>query len=370
MPPVHLSSSVVLERVVLAIFIAISGALAYGTATGLVLPLVTPFAATVGLIFSSLLLVRRFQSLPEVKQKRKIRAELKNTQAELAKNEGDLKRLSADKSRLDQDEQRRISELTTKQHDCDHNERRESEEIDRELQRILASLNSQQQSLYQAESNEIAQARQTLQKQSYISSLTSYDISNAKIPGIGSELKKRLSARGIRTAADIVNIHVVLTGRGRHTHETAYIEIPGGRRVHVAGIGSVKASALLSWCQRVQTQLGSQTPQSLPLTQEAAIKTKYRAQRQSLGTQETRTKQEAQQKKERAREKYQRDREALAKQLHGVRDQFAKSRLALDQKLQQKNLSEKRWILERTKRSLQVYHQANFSAYLKRILFL
>jgi hypothetical protein len=54
----------------------------------------------------------------------------------------------------------------------------------------------------------------------------------------------------------------------------------------------------------------------------------------------------------------------LAKLLHDVRGQFAKRRLALDQELQQKNLSEKRWTLERTKLALQIYHQANFAAYL------
>jgi len=142
-----------------------------------------------------------------------------------------------------------------------------------------------------------------LQNQSYTSSLTRYDLSNAKIPGIGSELKKRLSAHGIRTAADIVNVHIVRTGVGRYGHinDTAYIEIPGGRRVHVEGIGSTKAAALQSWRQSVQSKLGSQTPQSLPHAQEAAIRTKYRAQRQLLETQEIKMKQEAQQKKERCR---------------------------------------------------------------------
>jgi len=133
-----------------------------------------------------------------------------------------------EKSRLDQDEKRKVDEFTTKQNDWDHNERRDTEAIDREFQRTLTNLHSQQQSLDQAESHEIAQALQVLQKQSYTSSLTSYNLSTARIPGIGSELKKRLSAQGIRTAADIVNIHVVRTGWGRHVHETAYIEVVGG----------------------------------------------------------------------------------------------------------------------------------------------
>jgi len=272
--------------------------------------------------------------------------------------------------RLDQDEKRKVEALTTKQHNCDQDERRDIEAIDRELQKTLAHLNSQQQSLHQAESHEIAQALQLVQNQYSMSSLTNYDISKAKIPGIGSELKKRLSAHGIRTAADIVNIHVIWTGAGRHVHETAYIEIPGGRRVHVEGIGSIKASALQSWRQSVQTKLGSQAPQSLRPAQEAAIRANYRDQRQPLEMQEFKTKLEAQQKKKSVREKYQRDREALAKQLQSVRDQFAQSRLALDQKPQQNSLSEKRWTLERTKRELRAYHQATFATYLKRILFL
>ena len=178
------------------------------------------------------------------------------------------------------------------------------------------------------------------------------------------------ATHGIRTAADIVNIHVVLSGWAQHGYEAAYIEVPGGRKVHVEGIGSTKASALQSWRLSVQTKLGSHAPQLLPPAQETAIRAKYRAQRQPLEIQEVKTKQEAQQKKERVREKYQHEREVLAKQLQDVRNQFAQSRLALDQKSQQKNLSEKRWTFERAKRELQAYRQANFATYLRSILYL
>ena len=169
-----------------------------------------------------------------------------------------------------------------------------------------------------------------------------------------------------------MNVHVVQQGLGRYgyVHETAYIEGPGGRRVHVEGIGFTKASALRSWRLSVQAKLGSQTPQSLPPAQEAAIRAQYRAQRQPLEMQEIKTKQEAQQKKERVREKYQHEQEGLVKQLQDIRNQFAQSRLAFDQEPQQKNLSEKRWTLDRAKRELQAYHQANFAAYLRRILSL
>ena len=369
-PPVHLSGSVVLERSVLAFVVAVMGALVYGTVIGLLLPHETLSAIAAVLLSTSLVLLYRFQTLPEIQQKRRVRAELQDVQAELAKSESDLRQLAVNKSRLDQDEKRQVDELTTKQHDCDKNERRDIEAIDREMQNTLAHLNSQHQSVDQAESHEIAQALQVLRNQSYTASLTSYALSNARIPGIGSELKKRLSAQGIRTAADIVNIQVVPTGWGRHVHETAYIEVVGGRKVHVEGIGSTKASALLAWRQRVQAQLGSQVPQSLPPAQEAAIKAKYRAQRQSLEMQAVKTKQEAQQKKERIREKYQCDREALTKQLQSVQDQCAQSRLALDPKPQQNNFSEKHWTLEKAKRQLQAYHQANFAVYLRRILCL
>jgi len=295
---------------------------------------------------------------------------LQCVQAELAKGESNARQLAIEKSRLNQDEKSQVDKLTTQQHDCDKHERRDIETIDREIQYALAYLNAQHQSLDQAEAHEIAQALQVLRNQSYTASLTNYALSNASIPGIGSELKKRLSAQGIRTAADIVNIHIVPTGWGRRVHETAYIEVVGGRKVHVEGIGATKASALLAWRQRVQAQLGSQAPQSLPPAQEVVIKAKYRTQRQSLEMQTVKTKQEAQQKKEKIREKSQRDREALTKLLQSLRNQFAQSRLALDQKLQQNNASEKHWTLERAKRQLQAYHHANFAAYLRRILCL
>jgi hypothetical protein len=369
-PPVYLSGSVAFERVIMAFIVTVMSAVVYGTAIGLLLPYETLSAVTAALISTLVFLRYRFQSLPEIQQKRMARAELQRVQAELAESESNFRQLAGDKSRLDQDEKRRIDELVTRQHDSDKNERRDIESIDRKMQNTLALLNSQQQSLDRAEFYEIAQALQVLQNQSYTASLTSYALSNTSIPGIGSALKKRLSAQGIRTAADIVNIHVVPTGWGRHIHETAYIEVVGGRKVHVEGIGATKASALLAWRQRVQAQLASQAPQSLPPAHEAAIKAQYRAQRQSLEMQMSKTKQEAQQNKEKVREKSQRDRDALTKQLQNVRDQFAQRRLTLDQTLQQNNFAEKHWTLERAKRQLQAYDHATFAAYLKRIFCL
>ena len=83
----YLSGSVSLERGVLAFVVAVMSALVYGTAIGLLLPYETLFAVTAVLISTSLFLLFRFQSLPEIQQKRRVRAELQSIQAELAKSE-------------------------------------------------------------------------------------------------------------------------------------------------------------------------------------------------------------------------------------------------------------------------------------------
>jgi hypothetical protein len=358
------------ERAGVVALMAIAGALIAGAMHGLILPGTVPFIIAAGLMSVTLFLAYRFSSCPEVQQKRKMQAELRRIRAEMAKNEDDMQRLTVDKRRLDQEESSRVKEFAAKQRDCDHREQQEIAKIDHDLQRVLKPLTTQRQALSQAESADIAQVLHTIQQQSRTANLASYDLRHATIPGIGPELKKRLSANGIRTAADIVDVHIVRTGWGRRVHETAYIEVPGGRRVHVEGIGSKKVSALWSWCHNIQIKVRSQATQSSQHAQESAIRAKYRAQRQTLDAQESREKQEGQQKKELIREKYRRERDGLVKQLQSIHDQFARSRLAIDQRGQQKNFSDKQWILERVKWELQAYHQVNLMTYVKRVLFL
>lgn len=185
-------------------------------------------------------------------------------------------------------------------------------------------------------------------------------------------MKKRLLDAGIRSAADIINIHIAQSGWGRYSHEVAYIEISGQRRVHVEGIGPKKAQALLSWRQNIVSIFKSRMPQSLPTAQETVIRSKYQAQRQSIDRQEIDAKNDSRQRKEAVLGKYRQEQDALTNQLHDFRDQLAKQRRDLDPKIRQqkKHLSEKHWALAKVQREFDGFRQVNFIVYLKRVLFL
>jgi hypothetical protein len=185
-------------------------------------------------------------------------------------------------------------------------------------------------------------------------------------------MKKRLSDAGIKSAADIINIHIAQSGWGRYSHEVAYIEISGQRRIHVEGIGPTKAQALLSWKRDIESRFRGHMPQSLPTAQETVIRSKYQAQRQSIDRQEIDANYNARQRKEEVLGKYRQEQDALTNQSHDFRDQFAKQRRDHDQKIrqQEKHLSEKHWTLAKVQREFDAYRQVNFAVYLKRVLFL
>jgi hypothetical protein len=220
------------------------------------------------------------------------------------------------------------------------------------------------------------------------------------IEGIGSAMKQRLLASGIRTAADIFNVHIIQTRRGHHPNKIAYIEVPGRGRVHVQGINPKKANAFLSWKRNIESRFRSHMPQFLPANQEIAIKSKYQAQRQSLDLQEASAMQNAKQKKntiqakyqqeqntlikqsqdmqnqltkrkDAVRTKYQQERDTLTKQLQDIPNYFANQRKDLKDKIrkERKRIIEKRWLLDGVQREIAAYRQVDFTTYLKPVLF-
>ena len=181
-----------------------------------------------------------------------------------------------------------MNEITSRQREFAEKEKYEIERIEVELQNTLARINSEKNNL-----------------------------SKARIPGIGPELKRRLRRAGITTSYDVLNAN------------------------RVRGIGSVKAQALSSW-------------------------------RQSLESRRNSAQRNAKQRRDAVQAKYRQEQNALAKNLQDFRDEFAKQCRGLNQKIGEKKryLFERNENLTKVQQGLNAYRQVNFATYLKRILML
>ncbi len=107
-----------------------------------------------------------------------------------------------------------LSNCDAQQRAFDQTEKNNIDVLQRSLQKSLTDLSQQKQLLIKEETDEILHAQQDLQIQSLTSRLANYSLESASIPGVGAELKRRLSEKGIKTAADIANVHTTSTSWG------------------------------------------------------------------------------------------------------------------------------------------------------------
>jgi hypothetical protein len=179
----------------------------------------------------------------------------------------------------------------------------------------------------------------------------------------------KLILAGVRTAADIVNVQTVGGWQGQPT--VTYVVTSNQRKVRVQGIGPKKAAALLTWRRNLESQVRPNVPRALPPPQEAALRSKYQARRQPLDVQQTRLRQQANQKKDAVRAKYRKDLDALARQLLDVQQGLARQRQELEHRTRdsRKSIAEKQWTAAHMQRELEAYRQITFGSYLKRVVW-
>ncbi len=129
----------------------------------------------------------------------------------------------------------------------------------RAVQSSSNQLQQRIQDLDGAEAREITDFLSALQQRHVHAWMVQATLDNARIPGIGQAFKISLMVSGYRTAFDI--------DRG--------IE-------HISGIGPMRSAALMFWRQQVESQARASAPTSLSRNDEAAIRSKYIAQRNAL----------------------------------------------------------------------------------------
>lgn len=318
----------------------------------------------------TIVLNTRFRARPEMAEKAKLSEERSNLKSEAIKIRANLNKLSSERDKLVQERDNKANEISLKKQTSYQTEKNEFANIDKGLKDTLSRISAERRRITQLEAEEMQKALERVQAQFLTDRLSKFSLSTQRITGIGEEMKRRLTASGINTAADISSIQVVAQGYGSHSHEVAYIIVPNRRKIHVDGIGPKKAQSLLAWRQSLESHLKGYIPKSLDTAQANAIRARYLAQSQSLDLQEANARKTANQAKSTIPEKYRKERAELDRQLTESQKSYAKKIKELDDKiaLELKMEGEKNWSIGRLELRLRGYEKITFSRYLKRTL--
>lgn len=334
-------------------------------AFGLMPVIIFPFAGTglAGVCF--FLLFRRFSSLPVILEKIEKASELRLLEKDYRKIQIRMEKLETEKQTFLKDWNSKLQAIEKNIEKSTKAEKNELDRIESDRKRDLTRIDSELNTLNNAEKSEIAAALKDIQSKYLKIKLSNYYIHNAKIHGIGPKLTSRLIAEGIRTAADIEKVSI--TSSSGFSGDIAYIHLSSGRRTRVKGIGAQRAQAISNWRQRLESQFGHSIPKQLTGPQEAAIRAKKQSKRLALATQKNSIERNATQKTNTVKAKYQQEQNTLAKQLRDTRKSFEDLKQAIDRNIDQvkKILTDKQWPLDRAKRELNAFGEIKFLTYLK-----
>src|SRR5229473_1788402 len=154
---------------------------------------------------------------------------------------------------------------------------RRQEPIDRQLARLKSS-----------KQREIGQRLIKLQQDYVKAWLSRVAIDAYQIPGVGMQLVARLSAAGIRAAADFSGIRYSQGGGAG----IVYFRLASGRLVHVPGIGEVKARRIDQWRQDQAARAARRQPSALPAADLRVIDAQFASQERQLQDERTRVTQQ------------------------------------------------------------------------------
>jgi hypothetical protein len=197
--------------------------------------------------------------------------------------------------------------------------------------------------------------------------LSGHRVSGSRTPGLGLVKSFMLARRGIKTAADFVDVGVwtsVLAGK------SARFKLRDGRTVMVWWVSPEQIDALRAWRHRLEERYESSAPSKLSLDEEQAIKNKYKLHLNKLEEDERKAKEEIQREKNTIKDGYTKRYDSLReeiekhKQAHDATVGRAKAGLAsiCDE------IEKIDWEIKGLEHELSGYQSITFTNYVKEII--
>jgi predicted flap endonuclease-1-like 5' DNA nuclease len=222
------------------------------------------YAFLAGLPSALTLSAIRFFKSPEYKNKKMKFSGIKKKQNEIKETEKDHKRLVEKRDSYNSEHNSKVSNAESKLNSLRQKEMGEVDKVSTPLKTKIAILNKQSQEANREETEAINRALQGV-VQDYISNkLSKHDLASASIQGIGVELKRQLSAHGVKTFGDIIDVSVNYVQHGRFTNSIVQIQVKGRGNVKVPGIGQKKSETLLRYKKSLEQSYLNNAPKTLP----------------------------------------------------------------------------------------------------------
>jgi hypothetical protein len=335
------------------------------SATGRLLPLtVATLAGGVVIVCGAVALGVSYLALPIVRRALAARARVWRLDRHLQTLDRASRRLEVRLAQIDAREADLLEALGARRQAV----LREIREARAAIDRALARFAVERELLDNAEVEALAAALRDLRHRHAAAHLAAYSVLTAAIPGLGTQLKLRLLAAGIRTAAQVRDLHIAAVGGGGG--ELIQIDVPGRGLVRVEGLGRKKAEALLSWRQLLETQAVAALPDQLTPGEDAAIRLRFHTRREQLTRREAATERAAIRRKERLQTRVRDERARFEREAATIRAQAVapRERVNADLDANQAALAAAHLALALARRDLAAYAPIRFARYARLVI--
>ncbi len=369
-PPVRLMAPPLWERLAV-LSISVAGGLVTGATVTSYSSSTAPAAVGSAILVTAFLFLFpclfRFRRLPEVSARAGTIARLDSAKVDLRAIERSLASLREEGDRMGSEEETQLVALTDRQREARGREGVKLAEIEKELSAVLGKLVAHRASLDKQQVEELGGALNKIQEDYVARAMAGYHLGDANLQGIGDELKRRLVAEGIKTAADIEDIYVGTSGWGRYTNSVAYIRVRGRGQTHVAGIGPSKVQSLKGWWEKAKAKCRGGMPNSLPGQLRAEIVGRFDKEKRRLVGEETTQREAARQRKEQILKDSRLAQDSIDREVQKVRATRASLRANLDQKMKglEVKKSQKEKARSELERLLDAHKNVTFARFLR-----
>jgi hypothetical protein len=326
-------------------------------------------AATVLLSFvvSFIVLWFAYKRHPYYIEARQKRLALTAAQQEFHSAEDKHRTLADQRARVDADLRDRCKKIGEARTRSSVERQRATAATQATLNSALGTLTKKLTAVNASETSRRAARLQQIQETHIAQKLSQVEISKNPPSGIGDQLAKRLTQKGIRTAADFTGFYI--TGSSSARGETTWLELSNRQKVHVDGIGPKKAQALDDWRKNLIAYARQSAPTRLDDLAEKQLQAELFTERQHLNQQAVDAKAKAQRDQTAAIDRERAARYDLDRQEKAANDNAASQRTDLDRQLgtAQHEVTAKHVALRNAQRQCALYDRITFALYVKHV---
>ena len=312
----------------------------------------------------------RFSKNAKVIEKQRLLSQKKNHRQNLTQLTKKIEEVKTNISQIMIEEKEVTVALNQRANRVAQIEQDEIANIDEEVNAQLQTLDKDVLRLDSEEAEDYRNKLTSYQEEFIVKKLSSVQVADASIHGIGAENIRRLSKAGIETAGDIED-YQVRQDPLRHDREIAILRIKGKGGIRVASIGPAKAKLLVEWRKNLEQQMNGKVPKAVSPEISAQIKTKYELKRENIANQKLYViPDEANQRKTNVHTRYRKALEQNRKEVKRLSRYYLEKKVKLEKVLADLEAEKIKVNLEQTAllKKLLPYKKINLYYYVRRVL--